>query len=162
MNIANRHITLSTVGLANAIRDLSKRNDPIFQLAVSLNASNDRIRSKMMPINRKFPMHTLKAALMEYPLKRTEVLFIEYVLIKNVNDGQEHARQLSEFLHPLKAKVNLIPLNTAPDSPFSAPSDSDTDRFCERLRNQGLVVVKRARKGHSIMAACGQLGGMRC
>lgn len=162
MNIANRHITLSTVGLADTIHSLSKRNDPTFHLAVSLNAPNDRIRSKMMPINRKYPMHMLKAALMEYPLKGTEVLFIEYVLIKNVNDAQEHARELSEFLQPLKAKVNIIPLNPTPESPFSAPSDTDTDRFCERLRSQGLVVGKRARKGHSIMAACGQLGGIRC
>ena len=114
-----------------------------------------------MPINRKYPMRTLKTALMEYPLKKNEVLFIEYVLIKDVNDAQDHARELAEYLHPLKAKVNIIPLNPTTASPFSAPTDTATDRFCEQLRNQGLVVGKRARKGHAIMAACGQLGAYR-
>ncbi len=159
MNIANRHITISTVGLADKIRDQAIRNGPHFRLAVSLNAPNDRIRSMIMPINRKWPMGKLKDVLLNYPLKKKDALLFEYVLIAGINDNRKHARELSEFLHPLKAKVNIIPLNPPAASAFSAPTESATDRFCEWLLNEGIFVRKRARKGHAVMAACGQLGG---
>ena len=162
LNIAPRHITLSTVGPADKILELSKRDGPPFHLAISLNAPNDRIRSKLMPINRKCSMERLKAALLEYPLKRADVLLIEYVLIAGINDAGEHARELSDYLGPLNVRVNVIPLNPSPNSDFSAPEDGAADRFCGRLRNEGLFVWKRARKGHTVMAACGQLGGSRC
>ncbi len=161
MNIARRRITISTVGLADKIRKLSVISDPTVKLAVSLNAPNDRIRSRIMPINQIWPMGKLKEVLLKYPLKRKDAFMMEYVLISGVNDAREHADELSEFLTPLKAKVNIIPLNLSTARDFSAPADSVTDRFCERLGSHGVFVRKRGPKGHTVMAACGQLGGSR-
>ena len=162
-NIAKRHITVSTVGTAEGLRKLAGLGWQDLKLAVSLNAPNDTIRSRIMPANHTFPMAMLRQALMDYPLKRKSAILIEYVLIKGLNDARESARQLAEYLKPLKTKVNLIPVNpnTYAGSRFEAPSQEDMNRFYGWLTENGLFVRKRTARGLGLMAACGQLGGRK-
>jgi 23S rRNA (adenine2503-C2)-methyltransferase len=163
LNIAKRHITVSTVGIIEGIRKLAELNWRDLNLAVSLNAPNDTIRSRIMPINRTASMEKLRQALMAYPLNRKSTIFVEYVLIKGLNDSRENARQLVEFLNPLKCKVNLIPVNpntyADADTRFDTPSMEDIDRFYDWLIEDGLFVRIRTARGLGLMAACGQLGG---
>lgn len=158
LNIAKRHITLSTAGLVPAIRRLAARKWPQLKLAVSLNAPNDGLRNTLMPINRSHPMSELKEVLTSVPLARGNALLMEYVLIKGINDRPEHARQLAEYLRGLKAKLNLIPYNPRRRSPFDAPSHADVERFKQLLIDQRIFVRLRRSKGSQIRAACGQLG----
>ena len=151
-------ITISTVGRVDGIRKLAAFNWPRINLAISLNAPNDQLRSELMPINRTVPLADLKQALLEYPTRKSGLFLIEYVLIKNVNDSQEHALQLVEFLKPLRARINLIPYNPRLFSPFEAPTEEDVDRFYLYLIEQGSFVCRRQTKGRTMMAACGQLG----
>lgn len=151
-------ITISTVGRVDGIQKLAKLNWPRLNLAISLNAPNDQLRSELMPINRIVPMTELKQALLDYPTRKSGLFLIEYVLIKNVNDSLEHALQLVEFLKPLRARINLIPYNPRLNSPFDAPTEEDVDRFYSYLIDQGAFVCRRQTKGRSMMAACGQLG----
>ena len=161
LNIARRHITVSTAGMAEGLHKLAASGGRDVKLAVSLNASNDTIRSRIMPINLAYPMRTLRQALIDYPLKRKSAILIEYVLIKGLNDSQESARQLAEYLKPLRTKVNLIPVNpgTYADCRFETPSREDVNRFYGWLTENGLFVRKRTARGLCLMAACGQLGG---
>jgi 23S rRNA (adenine2503-C2)-methyltransferase len=160
MNIARRYITVSTAGLAAGIDRLARIDGPPVNLAVSLNAPNDRIRSRLMPINRSVPMDELKAALERYPLTKKSALFVEYVLIKDINDHPEHADALADFLRPLKVKLNLIPYNPASHSELHPPSADAYERFHSWLVAKKVFVRRRREKGGRIMAACGQLGGM--
>lgn len=159
LDIAFRHITVSTAGLTAGIDRLSRFEGRSVNLAVSLNAPDDKIRSRLMPINRSNPMAALMASLMRYPLARKAVFFIEYVLIQGVNDRQEHARALARYLAPLKVKLNLIPYNPAPGSELHPPSADQYDRFHAWLVAEKVFVRRRGEKGGGIMAACGQLGG---
>jgi 23S rRNA (adenine2503-C2)-methyltransferase len=158
LDIAKRHMTISTVGLVDGIRQLGKMNWPRLNLAVSLNASNDDVRSQLMPVNRAHPMAALRKSLLEYPLHPSGVIFIEYVLIAGINDTRDHARELAAYLQPLKTKVNVIPFNPQPGSPFKAPTEDAVERFCKWLVSENLFVRRRSVKGRNIMAACGQLG----
>jgi len=158
LNIAKRRITLSTAGLVDGIRRLAALNWPQLKLAVSLNAPDDAVRSALMPINRRDNMADLKQALENYPLARGNVLLIEYVLIKDVNDKPEHARQLALYLKDLPVRVNLIAYNPRRGSPLAAPSEAETDQFLQHLSEQNIFVRLRKSKGNAIRAACGQLG----
>ena len=158
LDIAKRHITVSTAGIAEGFRKLAALNWPDLKLAVSLNAPNDRVRSRIMPVGRLAPMAELKQALLSYPLGRKGAFFIEYVLIRSLNDSREHALELARFLRPLNAKVNVIPLNRPTDSSLEPPTDERVQLFCSWLVEQGVFVRKRSVKGQSVMAACGQLG----
>lgn len=158
LDFARRHITVSTVGIPGGFRKLAALNWPDLKLAVSLNAPNDRIRSQIMPVNHLVPMESLKQTLLSYPLKKKAAFFIEYVLIKFLNDSREHARELAEFLRPLNTKVNIIPFNPRSGSSFTPPSDDDVQLFCNWLAEENVFVRKRSVKGQNMMAACGQLG----
>lgn len=158
MDIAKRRMTVSTVGLVDGIRKLAARNWPQLKLAISLNAPNDALRSRLMPINRRYPLSQIKSALQDFPLGRGNALFMEYVLIKGQNDRPEHARQLSEYLRGLPVKLNLIPYNPRQNSPYPAPSPDDVDRFHQALLAEKIFVRLRSAKGNDIRAACGQLG----
>jgi 23S rRNA (adenine2503-C2)-methyltransferase len=114
-----------------------------------------------MPINQRWPMDSLKEALAAYPLGRGNAFFIEYVLIKGVNDRQEHARQLADFFNGVPVKLNLIPYNPREQSIYSAPTDEDVRKFHQALIDQNIFVRLRSAKGVGIMAGCGQLGGGR-
>lgn len=157
--IAHRHMTLSTAGLVDGIQRIARLSWPNLCLAVSLNAPNDRIRSRIMPVNRRYGMAGLREALLAYPLKKNGTFFVEYVLIKGVNDAREHARELSTFLKPLKVRLNLIALNSGADPSLSAPDTAGVLRFRDWLVAEKVFVRLRSPRGRSLTAGCGQLGG---
>ncbi len=160
LNIAPKHITISTVGWLAGLEKLAGLKLPQLKLAVSLSAADDTLRSRLMPVNQKYPLADLKKALLAYPLQKDGTFFIEYVLIKGINDSRCHARQLAEYLSGLKVKVNLIGYNPRCNSPYEAPRAEDLLRFRDDLIECGVFVRLRASKGRRIMAACGQLGAV--
>ena len=159
LDIARRYITVSTVGLTAGIDRLARIGGAPVNLAVSLNAPTDDIRSRLMPINRSIPMAALRDSLLGYPLARKSALFMEYVLIQGINDRQEHARALARYLAPMTVKLNLIPYNPAPGCEWHPPSAEAYQRFHAWLVSENVFVRRRGEKGGRIMAACGQLGG---
>lgn len=159
INITLRHITLSTAGIVPGIQRLAGLNWPRLSLAISLNAPDDKLRRQLMPAAAAaWPLSTLKQALKNYPLPADGFFFIEYVLIRGINDSAEHARQTAAWLKDLPAKVNLIACNPRSDSPFGAPFAEDIERFRRILVEERLFVRLRGSRGRSIRAACGQLG----
>ncbi|HVK59346.1 MAG TPA: 23S rRNA (adenine(2503)-C(2))-methyltransferase RlmN [Candidatus Kapabacteria bacterium] len=154
--IGARKITVSTSGLAPQIRKLA--DEPFqFRLAISLHGATDEVRSKIMPINRKYPVTELASACEYYQSKKGKMITLEYILIKGVNDGLDQIKPLAELAHRLNAKVNLIPYNKVEGLPWERPADSDQDRFAETLTGRGVTATLRREKGHDIDAACGQL-----
>lgn len=158
LSLGKSHITISTVGRTDGIRKLAALNWRRLNLAVSLNAPNDAIRSQIMPINRAEPMADLREALLAYPLRSCQFFMIEYVLIPGVNDAVEHARELAAYCKPLKCCVNVIPYNPRINSPWPAPSEEAIEEFLSVLQEQGQFCKRRITKGRQHMAACGQLG----
>ena len=158
LDIAGRHITISTVCLPSGLDMLAELNWQDLKLAVSLNAPNDRIRSRIMPCNGAFPMDRIRNALLAYPLKKRSCFFIEYVLLEGINDSPDHARELASYLRPLKAKVNVIPYNPVSDSSYMRPTEDNIQGFINGLVAEGVFVRRRRSKGMDVMAACGQLG----
>jgi len=157
LDISKRHITISTVGIPRGIQSFRDLNWPQVKLAISLNAPNDNIRSKIMPYNKSFSMKRLQKELLAFPLKKKHFLFIEYVLIRGVNDKKQHAVQLADYLRPLKVKLNLIPFNPGSNTSLLPPSKEEFERFHNYLIKEKVFVRRRAPKGQNIMAACGQL-----
>jgi 23S rRNA (adenine2503-C2)-methyltransferase len=158
LNIAKRRITLSTAGLVDGIRRLAALNWPQLKLAVSLNAGTDAVRSTLMPVNRHFSMTPLKQALAQYPLARGNVLLIEYVLIRGINDRPEDAQQLALYLQDLPVRLNLIAYNPRQNSYLEAPTESGIRNFLQQLIERNVFVRFRRSKGAAVWAACGQLG----
>ena len=161
LDIALRYITVSTAGLIDGIEKLARLEMPHLKLAVSLNAPEDRLRTRLMPLNRKAPLERLQQALMAYPLKKGYALMVAYVLIPGVNDSDACVVRLAEWLAPLSAKINLIPFNPGPDGPYRPPTAAELDGFRQKLIRIGINVQKRAPRGRDLMAACGQLGSRR-
>jgi 23S rRNA (adenine2503-C2)-methyltransferase len=155
LKISSRRVTVSTAGLVPRMADLGR--DSRVNLAVSLNATDDETRSRLMPINRRYPLADLLAACRSYPLPPRRKITFEYILIQGVNDAMEDARRLSKLLRPIKAKINLIPFNEHPGSAFKRPAPSRIGVFQEFLSDQGYTVIVRHSKGQDIAAACGQL-----
>lgn len=158
--IPRRRVTISTVGKCEGIRRLAALRWRRLNLAVSLNAPNDEIRSKIMPINRVEPMAMLREAIAEYPVRAGGHVLIEYVMIRGLNDTLDHARQLAEYLRGLHTCVNLIPYNPRDDSPFETPDEATVIQFQVELMNAGQLCFRRNTKGTAAMAACGQLGNL--
>lgn len=150
-------ITVSTAGIVPGIERMAEEFPPV-NLAVSLNAPDDELRSRLMPINRKYPLADLMRALRRYPLGRRRLTF-EYVLLGGVNDSTATARALATLLRGLRCKVNLIPFNAHSGLPFRPPAEGDLERFAQILRRAGYAAPVRRSKGAEIAAACGQLGG---
>ncbi len=155
LQMSQRKVTISTVGLADKLAALG-RGTPA-ALAVSLNVPNDALRSRIMPVNRRFSLSTLKASLLAYPLKPTRRVTLEYVLLGGVNDRPEHARELIAWTRGLKCKVNLIPFNPHDGAAFTAPREEDVLAFQEILIAGNLTALLRRSRGREIGAACGQL-----
>lgn len=155
-NFSKRRITLSTCGLVPGIRRLAGEDIGI-HLAVSLNAADNRTRSRIMPINRKYPMEELLEALREYPLSKRSRITFEYVLILGVNDSPKDAERLALLLRDIRCKINLIPLNPVPGSPFQPPPQSGAEAFQQVLLNAKYTAPIRESRGREISAACGQL-----
>jgi len=152
-----RKVTLSTCGLVPEMRQLGERIK--VGLAVSLNATTDEIRDRLMPVNRRYPLRELLKACRDYPLQPRERITFEYILLSGVNDSLDDARRLVKLLHGIKAKVNLIPFNAHPGNSFRSPSEQQIRAFQSLLMESGLVAIRRASKGQDIAAACGQLKG---
>jgi len=155
LNFSRRRVTLSTCGLVPEIERLG-RELPI-NLAVSLNAADDRTRSLLMPINRKYPLKRLLDALMHFPLTKGRRITFEYLLIKDINDRLGDATNLAGLLKKIRAKINLIPFNSYNGSPFEAPDEKRIRAFQDELIGKNYTVMIRKSKGADISAACGQL-----
>ena len=148
-------MTLSTSGIIPGIERLAnERVRP--KLAVSLNASNDKQRDEIMPINRKYPIADLIEACRRYPLRTWEHITFEYVLLGGFNDAPEDARRVAKLLANLRAKVNLIPWNPG-DLPYKPPDAGRIEEFRRILTDKGLLAFVRYSRGQDVMAACGQL-----
>lgn len=154
--IGARKITVSTSGLVPQIRRLADEPEQ-FRLAISLHGATDEVRSKIMPVNRKFPLKELVAALEYYHAKKERMITFEFILIAGVNDTLEQARPLAALARRLHAKVNLIPYNRVEDLPWERPSEEVCENFLAALEKQKVVATLRREKGHDIDAACGQL-----
>jgi len=151
-------ITVSTSGCLDEIDRFTQEADPAVNLAVSINAPTDEIRDRIMPVNHKWNLQSLKKALVDYCKHPRREILIEYVLLKDLNDALENADQLAEYLQGLRVKVNLIPYNAQRKSRFLPPEEEVQEAFAKRLFEQGYQVLLRRHKGRGIMAACGQLG----
>jgi 23S rRNA (adenine2503-C2)-methyltransferase len=156
VGIAERRMTVSTAGIVPRIHDFgAERIRP--KLAISLNASNDELRTRLMPLNKKWNLAMLMDAAKAYPLRSREWITFEYVLIGGVNDEPENAREVAELLRGLRCKVNLIALNPGPGIEFSTPAAEPVDAFQAVLRQAGIPAFLRRPRGRDIYAACGQL-----
>jgi len=156
-NIGLRHLTISTCGIADAVRKLADE-DIRPRLAISLNAPTDALRSRIMPINKKYPIKALLSAVKYYQLKTAERVTLEYVLIKGLNDNASDAQLLARLAHQVKCNINLIEYNPHPSCRFAASSKETIKQFAQILDDAGIETTIRFKKGRKIMAACGQLG----
>jgi 23S rRNA (adenine2503-C2)-methyltransferase len=157
LKFANRRVTLSTAGLVPKLADLGR--DTRVNLAVSLNATEDATRDRLMPINRKYPIQVLLEACSSFPLPPGRRITFEYILLKGINDTEQDANRLARLLRPIRAKINLIPFNEFEESPYSRPDENVILKFQEILLKKNYTVVIRRSKGQDISAACGQLSG---
>jgi len=157
LGFSNRKITVSTCGLAPQIVQLGK--DVCVNLAISLNAPDDRRRNDLMPINRKYPLATLLRVCRDYPMPGRRMLTFEYTLMAGVNDSRKDAEQLSRLLKGLHCKLNLIAFNEFPGAPFRPPAPETISAFQQVLLDHHYTAILRASHGRDILAACGQLSG---
>lgn len=161
LGLSPNRITVSTSGLVSGIDKLATwRVRPL--LALSLNATTDEARARLMPVNRVWGLAALKAALLRFPLRTGEKVLIEYVLLRDVNDSDDDAERLAVFARGLRHNVNVIPYNAhdaAPASalPFAAPDDEAVQRFARRLSELGCLCTVRKSRGRDVRGACGQL-----
>jgi len=156
--LSRRRVTLSTSGLVNAM-DRLKEDCPV-ALAVSLHASNDKLRDEIVPINKKFPIRELMAGCQRYLEKAPrDFVTFEYVMLDGINDAVEDAKALLNIVKDVPCKFNLIPFNPFPNSGYKRSSSDQIRRFKEVLMNQDYIVTVRKTRGDDIDAACGQLAG---
>jgi 23S rRNA (adenine2503-C2)-methyltransferase len=155
LRFANRRVTVSTAGLVSKLAALGR--DTNVNLAVSLNATENHTRNVLMPINRKYPIEKLLEACRDYPLPPGRRITIEYILIKDVNDSRQDAVRLAKLLRPMRAKINLIPLNPHEGSHYRRSEDHVIKNFQDFLIGKNYTVMIRQSKGQDISAACGQL-----
>ena len=156
LGISPRRMTVSTAGVVTRMAELGQAV-PV-RLAVSLHATTDPVRDRLVPLNRRFPLSVLLDACRGYPLRPRDRISFEYVLIAGVNDTPEDAKRLAPLLRGIPAKVNLIPMNEHDGAEFRRPSDQTVDAFADRLARAHLAVTVRRSRGDDILAACGQLG----
>jgi 23S rRNA (adenine2503-C2)-methyltransferase len=156
VGIPESRMTVSTAGIVPRIADFG--NEPIRpKLAISLNASNDELRTRLMPVNRKWNLEKLMAAARSFPLRPRERITFEYVLLNGVNDSARNAGEVVELMRGIRAKVNLIALNPGPGIDFSTPSEERVGAFQQVLIKAGIAAFVRRPRGRDIYAACGQL-----
>ena len=152
---SHRRVTLSTAGIVPKLRKLGEES-PV-SLAVSLHAGDDDLRSRIMPVNRKYPLEQLMDACRAYPLPPRKYITVEYILLDGVNDSTAQARDLVKLLHGIRAKVNLIPFNPHPGSEFKTPREDRVFAFQDILTKALITAPIRKSRGSDIGAACGQL-----
>jgi len=156
LHYSHRKITVSTCGLAPRILELGRDTD--VNLAISLNAPDDALRNKLMPINTTYPLTILLETARKYPLPPRKKITFEYILMRDVNDTARHARMLADLLSGIRCKINLIPFNEHPQSEFRAPEEKQLLSFQKILHAHKYTAPIRRSKGADIAAACGQLG----
>ncbi len=157
-SVGPSRVTISTSGHVEGIYRLIEQADPAIHLAVSVNAPDDAVRQKIMPVNRRWDMQKLKEAMREYCLHPRREIFVEYVLLDGVNSSIQAADALADYLEGLRVRVNLIPYNAQSCDRFAPPPPTVIENFMTRLRTKNYRVLIRRPKGRDIMAACGQLG----
>lgn len=157
LNIGARRITISTCGLVDGIRKLSRENIQV-ELAVSLHAATDEKRDYILPINRKHNLKELMKVCRDYVKDTGRIITFEYVLIKGFNDSVEDINSLTRLLKDLPSKVNVIKYNASPGSEYKSTSRNEIFYFTEKLKKKGINATIRFSKGEDISAACGQLG----
>jgi 23S rRNA (adenine2503-C2)-methyltransferase len=155
LDFSNRRITVSTSGLVPQMLEFGKRSE--VNLAVSLHAVDNATRSKLMPINRKYPLEELLEACKQYQMKKRQRIMFEYVMLEGVNDSDSTADKLAELLRGIPCKINLLVVNATEGSPYRSPGMDRILRFQEILRRRGYAVFIRQSRGEDISAACGQL-----
>lgn len=154
-NFSHRHITVSTVGLVPMIERFGQETE--VKLAISLNASNDEVRDRIMPVNKKWKIEDLMEACRKFPLKQGRRITFEYVLMSGVNDTDDDAKRLAKLLQGVPAKVNLIQYNENPGLGFHTTITDRAETFRALLDRAGVAAFIRANRGRDIAAACGQL-----
>jgi 23S rRNA (adenine2503-C2)-methyltransferase len=155
LGFSSRRVTVSTSGLVPKLSDLGLKTT--VNLAISLNATEDKTRDILMPINRKYPIESLLNACARYPLMPRRKITFEYIMLKGVNDSEEDAKRLVTLLKPIRAKINLIPFNAYEGSKFECPEELVILKFKEILSKNNYTTIVRYSKGQDIFAACGQL-----
>lgn len=156
LHLAERKITISTAGHLDGLRAALARL-PRVSYALSLHATSDRERSKLMPINRRFPLSDVLGFLREVSVNYEKDFLIQYTVINGVNDSLQHAKDLVELLAGINFKINLIPLNPIDPSRLDSPNPEQLEKFRDFIHERGLRVMIRYSKGQDIQAACGQL-----
>ena len=156
LQIGSRHISISTCGIVPGIKRFAKENLQ-YNLAISLHAPNDELRSSLMPVNKAYPLAVLFDALKEYSTLNNRRLTFEYLLLKGVNDSKKEADEIRDLLKGLNAYINLIPYNKVSEKDFETSDDENALRFYDLLKKNGVAVTLRQKKGDDIDAACGQL-----
>jgi 23S rRNA (adenine2503-C2)-methyltransferase len=156
LGLSARHLTISTIGIVPGIRRMAAERLPV-NLAVSLHAANDDLRNELVPINKRYPLTELAAACRDYLAAKGRRLSFEWALIDGVNDRRRDASELAGFARPLRAHVNLIPLNPTPGWPTRGTPSAGVRTFRDRLVELGTNVTVRRTRGTEIEAACGQL-----
>ncbi|MHB8769930.1 MAG: 23S rRNA (adenine(2503)-C(2))-methyltransferase RlmN [Syntrophales bacterium] len=157
LGFSTRKITVSTCGLAPEITRLGK--DICVNLAISLNAPDDRRRSELMPINRKYPLAALLEACRDYPMPGRRMLTFEYILMAGLNDSPADAAKVARLLKGVRCKLNLIAFNEFPGSPYRTPTPEAVSAFQQVLLDSHYTAILRQSRGRDICAACGQLSG---
>ena len=156
LNISNRNITVSTCGVVSMLK-LFAEDCPQVNLAISLHATTDDVRSSMMPINRMFPIEKIMEAAKEYTKKTKRRITFEYTMVNGVNDSDEDVKRLANLLKGMLCHVNLIPLNKVEGTGFDTVSRKRAEEFAEILEKAGIAATVRRELGADIDAACGQL-----
>jgi 23S rRNA (adenine2503-C2)-methyltransferase len=156
IGLSARHLTISTVGVVPGIRRLAHEDLPV-NLAVSLHAANDALRSRLVPLNKRYPLSALMEACRQYQVAKGRRLSFEWALIAGVNDRPADARELSDLARPLGAHINLIPLNPTPGYSVRGTSPEGVRAFRDSLGRMGVNATVRQNRGTDIDAACGQL-----
>ncbi|MDE0882911.1 MAG: 23S rRNA (adenine(2503)-C(2))-methyltransferase RlmN [Myxococcota bacterium] len=154
--LSTRRVTVSTSGLLPGLKKLAEAAEPI-QIAVSLNASNDKTRNDIMPVNKRWNIAALMKACREFPLAARRRITFEYVLMKGVNDSRENAYELAKLVAPVRSMVNLIPFNPHPGSRYVRGTRDEAEAFQNILRAKGIQCYIRHTRGDEVLAACGTL-----
>lgn len=157
--LSKHKVTVSTSGLVPEIKRLGE--DLPVCLAISLHSANEEVRSKMMPINRRYSLQELKETLVNYPVQTRHGITFEYVMIQGVNDSILDAKKLVKFLHGMKAKVNLIPMNPHPGNPQQSSTPEQIAAFQKHLTDRSIPAPVRYSRGRDVSGACGQLANKR-
>jgi 23S rRNA (adenine2503-C2)-methyltransferase len=156
INIPSRRITVSTSGIIPGIVELGKADTGV-NFAVSINSPMDHVRSRIMPINKKYPIKEVIKACKKFPLGQSRRLTFEYVMLKGINDSKKDAEKIVSLVHGIKCKINLICYNEDENLEFKATPVDDIEKFRIHLAEKGLITAIRYSKGQDIKAACGQL-----